>query len=60
MKRRRFIREIEATGCILDRHGSNHDIYRNPKIAAAVAAVPRHNELNDITCKSIRKQLGVE
>jgi len=30
MKRRAFIKELEAAGCELQRHGAKHDLYRNP------------------------------
>ncbi|MGA2226799.1 MAG: type II toxin-antitoxin system HicA family toxin [Syntrophobacteraceae bacterium] len=41
MKRSEFIRELLAGGCILHRHGSRHDIYRNPVIGQK-QPVPRH------------------
>jgi hypothetical protein len=43
MKRRDFIRELEKAGCVLHRHGSRHDVYRNPSNAqkSARAASPR-------------------
>jgi hypothetical protein len=30
MKRQELIRELEKAGCVLHRHGSRHDSYRNP------------------------------
>jgi mRNA interferase HicA len=31
MKRTDLIRKLEEDGCVLVRHGGNHDWYRNPK-----------------------------
>jgi mRNA interferase HicA len=59
MKRRDFIRELEAAGCRLKRHGGNHDIYENPA-NGRTAPVPRHNEVADSLCRLIRRQLGIE
>jgi mRNA interferase HicA len=36
-----FKRRIEAIGCFVKRHGSNHDIYYNPK-TGQMFPVPRH------------------
>ena len=30
MKRKEFIKQLKKEGCILLRHGSRHDIYKNP------------------------------
>jgi hypothetical protein len=59
MKRRDFIREIERAGCELHRHGSRHDVYRNP-INGRKAPVPRHREIRDSLCGLIRRQLGID
>ncbi|MEM1304395.1 MAG: type II toxin-antitoxin system HicA family toxin [Planctomycetota bacterium] len=58
MKRREFIRELEKAGCELARHGSRHDIYRNPA-SGRRAPVPRHRELGESLCRLIRKQLDL-
>lgn len=58
MKRKDFINELEQAGCELLRHGSRHDIYRNPTIEKK-APVPRHREIPDSLCRLIRKQLGL-
>jgi mRNA interferase HicA len=58
MKRREFIRELEAAGCELLRHGKRHDIYRNPRNSQQ-APVPRHTEIADTLCAIIRRQLGL-
>ena len=59
MKRQEFIREIVNAGCYLKRHGSNHDIYVNPKNGKK-APVPRHQVIKDSLCKLISRQLGIE
>jgi mRNA interferase HicA len=59
MKRRDLIRELEAAGCRLHRHGGRHDIYLNPATGRK-APVPRHSEVRESLRRLIRKQLGVE
>jgi predicted RNA binding protein YcfA (HicA-like mRNA interferase family) len=46
LKRKEFIKGLEQAGCFLKRHGSNHDIYINPKNDMK-APVPRHTEIKD-------------
>ncbi len=58
MKRQDFIRELEQSGCVLHRHGGNHDIHRNATNEKK-APVPRHRELRDSLCRLIRRQLGL-
>jgi mRNA interferase HicA len=58
MKRQAFIRELMAAGCVLQRHGKRHDIYRNPANGRR-APVPRHTEIPDTLCTLIRRQLGL-
>jgi predicted RNA binding protein YcfA (HicA-like mRNA interferase family) len=58
VKRRDFIRELEQTGCEFVRHGSRHDVFRNPGNGRQ-APVPRHTEIADSLCQVIRKQLGL-
>ena len=58
MKRKDVIRELEHAGCVLHRHGSRHDIYRNPATEKK-APVPRHREISDGLYRLIRKQLGL-
>ena len=57
MKRRDLIREIEDMGCVLVRHGANHDWYENPATGMA-QPVPRHREIKDQLAKRIIKKLG--
>ncbi len=59
MKRRGFIRKLVQAGCFLKRHGSNHDIYVNPKNGKK-APIPRHQEIRDSLCELIRKQMGLK
>ena len=56
MKRREFIRMLNASGCYLYRRGANHDIYINPKVGAK-APIPRHTEIRDSLCALIKSQL---
>ena len=58
MKRRELVRELEAAGCRLKRHGGRHDIFENVA-NHRTAPVPRHNEIADSLAKLIRKQLGL-
>jgi hypothetical protein len=58
MKRKDFVRELEAAGCEFVRHGKRHDLYRNPANGQQ-APVPRHREIADSLCRIIRKQLGL-
>jgi predicted RNA binding protein YcfA (HicA-like mRNA interferase family) len=58
VKRQAFIKELEQAGCVLVRHGSKHDVYRNPANGRQ-APVPRHREIADTLCYVIRKQLGI-
>jgi mRNA interferase HicA len=57
MKRKDLIRKLEKKGCVLVRHGANHDWYSNEKIKQS-QPVPRHNEINDNLAKSIIKKLS--
>jgi mRNA interferase HicA len=59
MKRKEFIRKLEQQGCFLLRHGSNHDIYINPKNKNK-QPVPRHTEIDDRLAKHIIKYLGLQ
>jgi hypothetical protein len=40
------------------RHGGRHDIYLNPGTGQK-QPVPRHNEIDDVLAKHIRKFLGI-
>ncbi|MBK7211806.1 MAG: type II toxin-antitoxin system HicA family toxin [Bacteroidales bacterium] len=57
MKRKELIRKIEMQGCVLIRHGANHDWYHNPETKQS-QPVPRHNEINEYLAKHILKMLS--
>ena len=60
MKVSEFKRRIEAIGCFVKRHGSNHDIYYSPK-TGQMFPVPRHSsqEIPTGTLKSMEKKAGL-
>jgi len=58
MKRTELIRQLTVAGCVLHRHGSNHDIYLNPANGQK-QPVPRHAEIDDSLAKHIKKYLGL-
>lgn len=59
MKRRDLIGRLEKIGCILIRHGGDHDWYSNPKTKQS-QPVPRHTEINENLAKSIIRKLSKE
>lgn len=56
MKRKDLIRKILAKGCVLVRHGSNHDLYKNP-LTGKKQPIPRHREIDEHLAKHIIKEL---
>jgi mRNA interferase HicA len=56
MKRIDLIRKIEDQGCVLIRHGGNHDWYRNPQTGVS-QPVPRHREVSELLAKHIIRKL---
>jgi mRNA interferase HicA len=52
MKRTDLVRKLEEGGCLLIRHGGNHDWYRNPKTGVS-QPVPRHREVNEFLAKHV-------
>lgn len=56
MKRIDLIKRIESFGCVLIRHGANHDWYTNPETGAA-QPIPRHREINEHLARHIIKVL---
>ena len=58
MKRSKLIKHLNNNGCVLNREGANHTVFFNPK-TNKVTAIPRHNEIDDIFCNKICKQLGI-
>ena len=57
MKRRDLVAELEQAGCVLLRHGANHDIYHNPETGRS-QPVHRHREINELLAKKILKDLA--
>jgi predicted RNA binding protein YcfA (HicA-like mRNA interferase family) len=57
MERTELIRQIGARGAVLIRHGSNHDIYVQPK-NGNTEPVPRHNEIKEFMARKIIKNLS--
>lgn len=55
MKRSDLIKRIEKIGFKLERHGSNHDIYRRGN---DTEEIPRHKEINERLAKAILKKWG--
>jgi mRNA interferase HicA len=58
MKRSEFIKYLHKQRCELVREGSNHSIYMNPSNHKQ-SVVGRHQELSNLLCKKICKQLGI-
>lgn len=52
MKRINLIRVIKRKGCILIRHGTNHDWYQNPESKAS-QPIPRHREIKESLARHI-------
>ncbi len=59
MKRRDLLKKLENMGCVLIRHGGNHDWYQNPQTKVS-QPVPRHREIKDHLVKHIIKMLTNE
>ncbi len=59
MKRKDLIKKIEKAGCILIRHGGNHDWYQNTA-TKTTQPIPRHREINEYLAKHIIKKLTKE
>jgi predicted RNA binding protein YcfA (HicA-like mRNA interferase family) len=57
MKRIDLIRKLEEAGCVLIRHGGNHDWYRNPKTGVS-QPLPRHREIKEFLAKHILGKLA--
>jgi mRNA interferase HicA len=58
MKRSEFLKHLEKNGCKLLREGSNHSIFHNPRNNKQ-SSVGRHQELSNLLCKKICKQLEI-
>ncbi|MEA1910788.1 MAG: type II toxin-antitoxin system HicA family toxin [Spirochaetota bacterium] len=57
MKRIDLIKKINKAGCVLIRHGGNHDWYQNT-ITKMSQPVPRHREIKESLAKHIIKKLS--
>jgi mRNA interferase HicA len=57
VKRADLVRLLESMGCVLIRHGGNHDWYQNPTTKVS-QPVPRHREITDTLAKHIVKMLS--
>ncbi len=57
MKRADLIRKPERMGCVLIRHGANHDWYQNPATKMA-QPIPRHREIHEYLARNIIKKLS--
>jgi predicted RNA binding protein YcfA (HicA-like mRNA interferase family) len=57
MKRTELIKLLAAKGAVFVRHGSNHDIYVQPK-NGNMEPVPRHNEIKEFMVRKIIKNLS--
>jgi predicted RNA binding protein YcfA (HicA-like mRNA interferase family) len=57
MKRTELIKQLTAKGAIFIRHGSNHDIYMQPK-NGNTEPVPRHSEIKEFMARKIIKNLS--
>jgi len=56
MKRKDLIKRLTDSGYVLVRHGSRHDLYKNPATGKK-QPVPRHNEIDENLAKHIIKNL---
>ncbi|MEW5783325.1 MAG: type II toxin-antitoxin system HicA family toxin [Pseudomonadota bacterium] len=56
MKRQELIAKLTEAGCIFVRHGSRHDLYRNP-VTGRQQPVPRHTEIDEQLARHILKFL---
>jgi len=57
MKRVELIKLLTAKGAVFIRHGSNHDIYMQPR-NGNTEPVPRHNEIKEFMARKIIKNLS--
>jgi mRNA interferase HicA len=56
MKRKELIKKLTTIGCIIVRHGSNHDLYKNPATGKK-QPIPRHNEIDENLARHILKEM---
>lgn len=58
MKRGVLIQFLARNNCVLMREGKRHSIYKNLS-NGNFTAIPRHPDIQEMTVKSICKQLGI-
>ncbi|WP_394991713.1 type II toxin-antitoxin system HicA family toxin [Emticicia sp.] len=58
MKRNQILKHLKKHGCELLREGANHTIYFNPANGHQ-STIGRHQELSNLICKEICKQLDI-
>ena len=56
MRKAELLQKLNKLGVVFIRHGGKHDIYMQPKTNKE-SAVPRHDDINEYTAKSILKKL---
>ena len=56
MRRKALIQRLCEAGCILERHGAAHDLYKNPATGKK-QPVPRHREIDDNLARHILEEL---
>ena len=56
MKRRDLVKKLEKAGFKLNRHSSDHDIYKR---GLDEEPVPRHREVNEKLAKAILRRWGL-
>lgn len=56
MKRVDLIKILHQAGCVLIRHGGEHDWYQNP-VTGICQPVPRHREIKKFVARSIIRLL---
>ncbi len=58
MKRHELVDHLRRKGCIVEREGGRHTIFKN-QATDAKAPVPRHSEIDNLLARKICQQLGV-
>ena len=57
MKRKELLKQLSEKGAVFVRHGSNHDLYLQPK-NGNIEPVPRHSEIKNFMATKILKNLS--
>lgn len=53
MRKRILEKKLKAAGFVLERHGSNHDVYVR---GSDIEELPRHRDINEALAKAIIKK----